>query len=134
MSTPDDLIPVRDEETGEMRLVPRSEIQSAPLRRTLTDDQMERLKIIWDQVGKYGDVKTFEQFELDFMRDDDPEEEVQIWSMIALYHSELSEANPKADPQDTYNALLAISVGMEISPPTKIFRIAQKFVKDKERK
>lgn len=69
------------------KLVKLSQIRPGPIRNeSLPQDLLDQIKAIYDVIGPYFG-KTLEQFEIDFMRDSDPQSEIAIWCCInATYH------------------------------------------------
>jgi len=49
----------------------------------LSQETLNRIKVIYDEFSPYLST-NLEQFELGFMRDDNPENEVEIWENILL--------------------------------------------------
>ena len=95
------------------------DIRSGPLRHeSLSGELLEQVRSIYEIVGPYLDT-TLEQFEINFMRDAEPEGEVLIWSSIAAawmdYHKQHldDELLPDEDEKKLLAALIAISTGVE---------------------
>jgi len=64
--------------------VPIEAIRPGPIRHeSLTEKQLSTLRSIYNIVGKYT-CTSLEMFEIDFMRDANPDAEIAIWSRIAL--------------------------------------------------
>ncbi len=84
----------------------------------MSDEVLEQVRSVYEIVGPYLET-TLEQFEINFMRDAEPEGEVLIWSAIAAawigYHKQHlgDELLPEADEKKLLAALLAISTGVE---------------------
>ena len=96
-----------------------NDLQSGPIRHeSLPPDLLEHIRSIYEIVGPYLDT-TLEQFEIGFMRDMHPEDEVAIWSCIAAafvdYHKQHTnnEALPEEDEKKLLGALISISTGVE---------------------
>ena len=112
-------IKVTDAETGEQIEVDEDQLVQGPIRhRTLPDDLLERIRNVYYAINDlYGD--TLEQFEIGFMRDMHPEDEVAIWCSITAawiaYHEQHlgDELLPDEDEKQLIGALLAISAGVE---------------------
>jgi len=49
---------------------------------SLDDDILDRIRDIYDYIRDSLDIATLEQFELDFMRDCNPEKEIIVWENI----------------------------------------------------
>ena len=98
---------------GEVRQVKASQVRPGPIRReSLSDDQTRRARAVYDALQPFVSP-TFEQFELNFLRDSDPESEIQIWENIAYafqryeqQHGPLSES----DEATLFKSLLLISM------------------------
>lgn len=64
------------------RIAP-NDIQAGPIRNdSLPPELLERIRAVHDVIGKYIS-NSLEQFEISFVRDADPEDEVVIWSNIS---------------------------------------------------
>jgi hypothetical protein len=95
------------------------DLRSGPIRHeTLSPDLLEHVRAVYDVVGPYLDT-TLEQFEIGFMRDMHPEDEVAVWCSIIgawiAYHEKYINAQPLAekDERKLLAALIAISTGVE---------------------
>ena len=101
------------QDQGEVRSINLSELRPGPLlRESLTEDQTQRARAVYEALQPFVSP-TFEQFELNFLRDADPESEIQIWENIAVafqryeqQHGTLSEA----DETTLFKSLLLISM------------------------
>src|SRR4051794_31101070 len=66
---------------------------------TLSDSQSERLRVIWAALKRFPSLcnkDTFEQFEADFSRDRNPENEIVLWEkLIVLLRGCRREAEAK---------------------------------------
>ena len=96
-----------------------NDIRPGPIRHgSLSDELLELVRSIYDIVGPYLDT-TLEQFEIGFMRDMHPEDEVVIWSSITAawvdYHKQHldDELLPEEDEQKLLAAMVVISTGVE---------------------
>ena len=94
-------------------------IRPGPIRHeSLSDELLEQVRSIYEIVGPYLGT-TLEQFEIGFMKDMHPENEVAVWYNItvawATYHkTHLDEKLlPDAAEKKLLAALLAISTGVE---------------------
>jgi hypothetical protein len=94
-------------------------IRSGPIRHeSLSDELLKQVRSVYEIVGPYLDT-TLEQFEINFMRDAEPEGEVLIWSAIAAawmdYHKQHldDELLSDEDEKKLLAALIAISTGVE---------------------
>jgi hypothetical protein len=71
-----------------------SKLRPGPIRhKSLSPGLLEHIEAVHDVVGPYLDT-TLEQFEIGFMRDANPEDEVAVWCSIALHHA---GADPRHD-------------------------------------
>ena len=94
------------------------DVRSGPIRHeALSDELLEQIRSVYEIVGAYLET-TLEQFEINFMRDAEPEGEVLIWSAIAAawmdYHKQHldDELLPETDEKKLLAALIAISTGV----------------------
>ncbi|PQO27614.1 hypothetical protein C5Y96_18990 [Blastopirellula marina] len=94
-------------------------IQSGPIRNdSLPPELLERIRAVYDVIGKYIS-NSLEQFEIGFMRDTSPEDEVIIWSSIAAawldYHEKYLGDELLSDEEEKklIGTLVAISTGVE---------------------
>lgn len=96
-----------------------SQLRPGPIRHgSLPTDLLEQIRAVYDVLGPFLDT-TLEQFEIGFMRDATPEQEVAIWSMITaawiVYHEQYldGEEQPEAVEKKLIAALISISTGVE---------------------
>lgn len=101
-----------------------SQIRPGPIRHeSLSADLLEQIQAIYDVLGPYFSM-TLEEFEVGFMRDANPEDEVGLWLSITGvwidYHEKYLDdvAMSDADEKKLLAALIAISTG--IDDPTKL--------------
>ena len=94
-------------------------LRPGPIRHdSLPPELLKQVQVVYKYVGPYLGT-TLEQFEINFMRDAEPEGEVLIWSSIAAawmdYHKQHldDELLPEADEKKLLAALIAISTGVE---------------------
>src|SRR5882672_3054948 len=72
----------------EIRNVDPANIQRGPLRReSLTKGQEQRVAAIYRYIAPYF-TTTLEQFEITFLRDSDPDSELNVWEAIVGAHSD----------------------------------------------
>lgn len=102
----------------EPEYVDRSKIQSGPIRQeSLPDDMLELIRSVYEVVGPYLST-TLEQFEINFLRDEDPASEVIVWCSITAAWSDYHEKHldgellPDEDEKKLLAALIAISTGV----------------------
>lgn len=81
--------------------------------KPLTEEQLKRTRAIYKCLGPYLNT-NLEQFELNFERDPDPEQEIQIWSHIALAQQIFLQRNTdetSADAERAFKTFLLMSMG-----------------------
>jgi len=95
------------------------QLRPGPIRHgSLSPEMLERIKAVYDLLGQYLNT-TLEQFEIGFMRDMHPEDEVALWCSITAawlaYHEKFlkDEALPDEEEKQLLAALIAISAGVE---------------------
>lgn len=103
---------------SEPEYIDPNELRPGPIRHvSLPDDLLERVRAIYDLIGPYINT-TLEQFEIGFMRDANPEDEVGIWASITSawinYHEKHLSGQRLPDEQEKrlIGALIAISTGV----------------------
>lgn len=97
----------------EVRWVNPSELIPGPIRReSLSDEQTRRARAVYEALQPFVSP-TFEQFELNFLRDADPESEIQIWENIAYAFQRYEQQHgPLSDSDEAtlFKSLLLISM------------------------
>jgi hypothetical protein len=95
-----------------------SKIRPGPIRQeSLPDDLLELIRSVYEVVGPYLKT-TLEQFEINFMRDEDPASEVVVWCSITAAWSDYHEKHlggevlPDEDEKKILAALIAISTSV----------------------
>lgn len=81
--------------------------------KPLTEEQLKRTRAIYKCLRPYLNT-NLEQFELNFERDPNPEQEIQIWSHIALAQQTFLQRNADATGTDAvraFKAFLLLSMG-----------------------
>ena len=93
-------------------------LRSGPIRQeSLPDEMLELIRSVYEVVGPYLKT-TLEQFEINFMRDEDPASEVVVWCSITAAWSDYHEQHlggevlPDEDEKKLLAALIAISTGI----------------------
>lgn len=96
-----------------------SDIQAGPIRNeSLSPELLERIRAVHNVIGKYIS-NSLEQFEISFMRDSNPDDEVVIWCSITAawldYHEKYLSDELLSDQEEKklIGALVAISTGVE---------------------
>ena len=95
-----------------------SKLRPGPIRNeSLPPELLERIEAIYDVLGPYL-ATTLEQFEISFMRDENPGSEVVVWCSITAawiaYHEKhlANEYLPDEEEQKLLAALISISTGV----------------------
>jgi hypothetical protein len=96
-----------------------NQLRPGPIQHeSLSPELLEHVRAVYDVVGPYL-ATTLEQFEIGFMRDEEPESEVAAWCSITAawidYHEKHldEEVLPDEDEKKLLAALIAISSGVE---------------------
>ena len=104
---------------SEPEYVDLSQLRPGPIRhKSLPPELLQPIKAVYDVIGKWSGM-TLEQFEIGFMRDMHPENEVAVWCRIAkawlAYHEDFLNGGTLPDEEETalLGALIAISTGVE---------------------
>lgn len=104
--------------TSEPENIDPSELQPGPIRHeALPPELLDQIKTVYEIIGPYLNT-TLEQFEINFMRDMHPEDEVLIWCAITAawidYHKQHldDELLPDEDEKKLLAALISISTGV----------------------
>jgi len=94
-------------------------LRPGPIRNeSLTPEMLEQIRAVYDVIGPYVST-SLEQFEIGFMRDANPADEVAIWCSITAawiaYHEQHlgDELLPDEDEKTLLAALISISTGVE---------------------
>ena len=108
------------------------QIRPGPIRHeSLPPELLDQIKVVFDLLGPYLGT-SLEQFEINLMRDSDPDSEVVVWISIAAawidYHDKYvgEDALPDNEERKLIAALIAISTGLEdvskLSVPVEVGR------------
>ena len=96
-----------------------SKVRPGPIRHeTLPQELLDQIRIVHELIGPYFGM-TLESFEIGFMRDANPESEVEIWCGIAgawlRYHERFMQGKLLSDAEEKklLGALIQISSGMD---------------------
>lgn len=94
-------------------------LRPGPIRNeSISPEMLEQIRAVYDVIGNYVST-SLEQFEIGFMRDANPEDEVAIWCSITAawiaYHEQYldDELLPDKDEKKLLAALISISTGVE---------------------
>jgi hypothetical protein len=103
----------------EYRYVDPQDLHPGPIvNKDLPADLLEQIGAIYEVIGPYIST-TLEQFEISFMRDANPEDEVTIWSCITAvwikYHEKYlyDQMLPEDEEKKLISTLIAISTGVD---------------------
>jgi hypothetical protein len=95
------------------------QLYPGPIRNdSLPPELLELVQAVYDVIGPYIST-TLEQFEIGFMRDENPSDEVAVWCSITAvwiaYHEKHldDELLPDEDEKKLLGALISISTGVE---------------------
>ena len=87
------------------------EIRFSPLRREALPPELEvAVRDVWNRCAKFCSIPSFEEFEVQFLRDTHPEQEVRVWQKIAAEFETYMADNPEADKDDVVNTLVLKSM------------------------
>jgi hypothetical protein len=96
-----------------------SKLRPGPIRhQSLPPKLLEHIEAVFEVIGPYLNT-TLEEFEIGFMRDKHPEQEVSVWCGITsswiAYHEKYhgGDVLPNEDEKKLVAALVAISTGVE---------------------
>lgn len=127
-----------DSNDPRIRMVKASDLRRSPLQReSLSQEQEEAARAIFEYLSPYL-ATTFEQFEINFLRDANPDAEIQVWCQIAAIHSSFLEQNPNTsedDGKDVFSSLLMISMGGTSKPEhvsEQVWDLVSRFVCEQE--
>lgn len=94
-------------------------LRPGPIRNeTLPPEMLKQIRAVYDVIGSYVST-SLEQFEIGFMRDANPADEVAVWCSITAawiaYHEQHlgDELLPDEDERKLLAALISISTGVE---------------------
>lgn len=96
-----------------------NKLRPGPIRNeSLPPDMLEQIRAVYDVIGPYVST-SLEQFEIGFMRDANPADEVAVWCSITAawiaYHEKHlgDELLPDEDEKKLIGALISVSTGVE---------------------
>ena len=94
-------------------------LRPGPIRNeSISPEMLEQIRAVYDVIGNYVS-NSLEQFEISFMRDANPADEIAIWCSITAawiaYHEQYlgDELLPDQDEKKLLAALISISTGVE---------------------
>jgi len=107
-----------------------SKLRPGPIRNeSLPPELLERIKAVYDVIGEFLGT-TLEQFEIGFMRDAHPDDEVALWCSITAawlaYHEKFLNDEFLSDDEEKklLAALVMVSTGVEdvsmLKVPTEV--------------
>ena len=116
-----------DVSTGKLIEVDADRIKIGPLRhQSLSEPLLKRVKAIHASIKHiYGGV--LEQFEIDFMRDSNPEKEVAVWERIVVAFERVVAAMPDLDQKMVLRTLVAYSID-GLTPKEKVDPVVRKII------
>jgi hypothetical protein len=124
------------EDQPEIRKVNPASLHIGPLRReSLSQDQEARVHAVYRYLAPYLET-TLEQFEIGFLRDSDPDSEINVWLAIAQIHRDFikQHTDKSADVgREVYKCMLSISVGAArpSDVPESLWDAVQQFCSDR---
>jgi hypothetical protein len=77
----------------------------------------------WRHLQRFADhCRSFEDWELGFLRDKHPEKEIELWTAVTYAFLEFTNQNPRVKREGIYTALLLLINGQgdRIDPPTLV--------------
>lgn len=116
----------RENSQPEVRTVKISDLKPGPIQHeSLPPELLAKISKLYAFLGPYLST-TLEQFELGFMRDMHPENEIAIWSAIAFafqnYVVKFGDGKPpsKEDGTNLVSAIILISMGVTAAQQLKL--------------
>lgn len=99
-----------DATTGKMIWVDADKLKTGPIRNAaLSGPLLQRIRTVHARIrGAYP--VTLEQFEVEFMRERDPENEVAFWERLSLAMEKVCAAAPELERKLVLHTLLARSM------------------------
>ena len=116
-----------DVSTGKLIEVDADKIKTGPIRQqSLPEPLLQRVKAIHASIKHiYGGV--LEQFEIDFMRDSNPEKEVAVWERIVAAFRKVVTTMPDLDQKMVLRTLVAYSID-GLTPKEKVDPVVRKII------
>jgi hypothetical protein len=95
-----------------MQKLDSGEIMQGPIRRERLSPALEgEVRDVWLRCARFWSLPTFEQFELGFLRDMNPDQEVGAWQRIATAFEAFMGNHPEADKAYVITKLVFLSMG-----------------------
>lgn len=90
-------------------MLTRKFIKGRVCRENFTPAQETKLRRIFDYQKKWFSG-SFEEFELDFMREKNLAQSIKGWQTICKLHKKYCKANPEVDPEQVFDALNSLRI------------------------
>jgi hypothetical protein len=89
-----------------------SDLKQPPLRHDEVNVLLPVIRWQWRHIGQYLTwCRSFEDWELGFLRDTHPGSEVAVWCRLTYAFLEFTQRNPGFDRSLIYNSVVAVSNG-----------------------
>ena len=93
--------------------IPVEQLHAGPIRhKKLNRDDLAVARYTHRKIGRYN-CPTMEQWELGFLRDANPRQELAIWLRMAFALDDYCQKHPKANRKTTAALLIKLSCGNE---------------------
>ncbi|PQO41842.1 hypothetical protein C5Y96_00270 [Blastopirellula marina] len=76
-------------------------------------------RFTYDRLGKFI-YPSFEQWELGFLRDVNPDRELILWFRMSYAYENYTENNPSENVEEIYKDLVGLSIGGECDTERKL--------------
>ncbi len=110
------LVHIEDEDGNDQGLAwaLEKDLKVGPIRHENLDDFGPVLRWTWRHLKQYiTSCRTFEDWELGFMRDTQPEREIAIWMRITYAFLEFTYRHPSADKMTVFASLIKVTEGRD---------------------
>lgn len=92
--------------------IPAANLKSSPPRHEDVDDLVPMIRWTWRHLSPHVTwCRSFEDWELQFLRDQNPENEVALWVQGTYAFLEFVHRNPDVDPKAVFAAVSQLLVG-----------------------